>query len=589
MRRSILSGPISSVTLAALSVFSCAKESKDNSDIQNTSATSASKVVPDISVSDKDALLNPALFNLEFYKSKHKDLASLSDEQIKVHWLNTGSAEGREPSLFFSHTEYSALHKDLVGMSARELAIHFSKNARSERRAGRTLLHSNAFDVSGYRHFNADLSSLSDLAAVEHWLTKGSTEGRQASPFFNVKSYLSGNPDLQKSFGANGFQEAILHFVKVGQYEQRIFSAGDGVKVTGSSKVIFNYATSRCDEEDIPDLPTRAFRNAEGIIQFIATHSINRRMTGTNFSNLKRDCEPIYKSPKNSNWKEFKDFTWVASFYTFDGKSVYTLNHNEYHGHEYDAVLPGTCPSRVYAECWYNAITSAFSHDGGKTFAVNDTPNHIVARPTYEYAAGIGPAGYMEPSNIVRNAKDGLFYAMFRKVSKDQNDQGTCVMRTADLSKPSSWRAWDGKGYNANFYPGGSHCTAVSPQEIGQMSHSLTYNKHFGKFLLVSMQMHPTSEKDDQFGFYYSVSDDLINWTQRRLLLRAPLPWGTAATDGNRVEYAYPSLIDSNDTGRNFEVTGRSSTLYFTKFHPIGVENPKRLDRDLVAVQIEFD
>jgi len=49
----------------------------------------------------------------------------------------------------------------------------------------------------------------------------------------------------------------------------------------------------------------------------------------------------------------------------------------------------------------------------------------------------------------------------------------------------------------------------------------------------------------------------------------------------------YPSLIDPDDTSRNFEVTGRRPYLYFTRFHPCTPQN-QCLDRDLMRVRIEF-
>lgn len=46
----------------------------------------------------------------------------------------------------------------------------------------------------------------------------------------------------------------------------------------------------------------------------------------------------------------------------------------------------------------------------------------------------------------------------------------------------------------------------------------------------------------------------------------------------------YPSVLDPDDTSRNFEVVGKRADLYFTRWNP----DPDGFDRDLVRVPIEF-
>ena len=51
-------------------------------------------------------------------------------------------------------------------------------------------------------------------------------------------------------------------------------------EVIGSEKIVFDWTTDRCEDLDIPDAPARAFRDADGNVQLIASHSVNRRMIG---------------------------------------------------------------------------------------------------------------------------------------------------------------------------------------------------------------------------------------------------------------------------------------------------------------------
>ena len=49
----------------------------------------------------------------------------------------------------------------------------------------------------------------------------------------------------------------------------------------GPPQTVFSWAKDRCEDLDIPDLPARAFRDAQGRVQLIAAHYINRRFIGT--------------------------------------------------------------------------------------------------------------------------------------------------------------------------------------------------------------------------------------------------------------------------------------------------------------------
>jgi len=96
----------------------------------------------------------------------------------------------------------------------------------------------------------------------------------------------------------------------------------------------------------------------------------------------------------------------ISAPYTIGGTTVYALVHDEYQGNTH----PGQCPSGEYFKCWYNAVTLAVSRDGGKTYA--DPAPRLVASVPYRYGPDQGPIGIFTPSNIVRNERDGYFYAL---------------------------------------------------------------------------------------------------------------------------------------------------------------------------------
>lgn len=80
------------------------------------------------------------------------------------------------------------------------------------------------YDYRYYRENNADLEAAfgSDRAAyLEHFLTKGMAEGRQASESFNVNVYRAQNPDLNAAFGSD-LAAYYQHYIQSGQAEGRI-------------------------------------------------------------------------------------------------------------------------------------------------------------------------------------------------------------------------------------------------------------------------------------------------------------------------------------------------------------------------------
>jgi hypothetical protein len=363
----------------------------------------------------------------------------------------------------------------------------------------------------------------------------------------------------------------------------------EAVKIMGLEETVLDWSQSACAPGDIPDAPARAFRDAQGRVQLIASHYTNRRMSGPDLDHLTRDCGVIMPSNYDPDPARFDDREWIHSTYTPDGKKVFALVHNEYQGHTH----PGRCPSGEYVECWYNAVTLAVSTDGGLSFGHTPPPSHLIAGIPYPYVPDSGPAGIFQPSNIVRNAADDHYYTMLRVQQHQDQPQGTCVMRTTDLADPESWRAWGGSGFDIRFIDPYLHpnerpqdhiCQPVSYDEIQLMVESLTFNTHFDSFLLVGTAVERDRDGNTVSGIYYSTSDDLIDWTPRELIVEAESRNTYECGDPDPV--AYPSVLDPDSTSRNFETTGKRAYLYFTRSNYESCQ--ETFDRDLVRVPIEF-
>lgn len=373
---------------------------------------------------------------------------------------------------------------------------------------------------------------------------------------------------------------------------------GATARQAGPEQSAFDWTTQRCDDDDYPDAPARAFRDAQNRVQLVAGAPANRRMRGSSLVTAVRECPVVMASHGNPDPSAYDDLEWIGSTWTADGRTIDALVHDEYRGN----LVPMMCPSLSYPKCWYNAITAARSTDRGGSYVHAAPPAQLVAAVPYRYVADSGPYGVFDPGNIIRTQRPGdtaaSYYAMvhvedYPKGAPVQH-AGACLMRTGNLADPSSWRAWDGTSFAVRFVnpyldsgdPAGHVCAPVAYAQIEKMTSSLTYSTYLGRYVLVGMSgQYDPLRATVVWGFYYATSTDLLTWSDRRLLMEAPLPW--VCTTGTEQQVAYPSLLDPLSSARNYDTIGRQPLLYFTRLNdPCG--GPVGQDRDLVRMPIEL-
>jgi Chitobiase/beta-hexosaminidase C-terminal domain len=359
----------------------------------------------------------------------------------------------------------------------------------------------------------------------------------------------------------------------------------------GSREVVFDWTTDRCEDFDLPDGPARFVRASDGeLVMFSGNAPRYHVSRGSDFNSLKRVCEPALISADKRTPESYENWEWLWAVYR-EGDKWHAFVHNEFH----DAIS-ATCsvgdpsPSNP---CWYNSVTYAVSSDDGRTFTKPNAPAHVVAPapnawvppPVYPSEAYVAE-GYFAPSSIVRGP-DGYYYSLMNSIPDKSNmsARGICAIRSDRLDDPTSWRAWDGSGFNlrlTNPYATGASatvCTYLHPV-IGNSS--LSYNTYLGLYMLVN----DSHIGGVSCGIYFMLSYDMVHWGPRQMIAPARLPWCDAdpATPGilEPVVVMYPSLLDHSDTGVNFDRTGQTVYLYYTRFNDGG------LDRDLVRVPVTF-
>ena len=362
---------------------------------------------------------------------------------------------------------------------------------------------------------------------------------------------------------------------------------GAGVAVTGPPEVVFRWATERCDEFDIPDMPARAFRDADGRVQLLDTHIVATRFLGSDLNRVRHDCTVVMSSHQNPDPAAFDDKEFLAATFTPDGTTVYGLVHNEYTGHTH----PGQCPSSWYFNCWWNTLTLAVSTDKGETYQ-HPAGRRLVASIPYPYVPDFGSSGVRNPSNIVRKA-DGYYYA-FAQAWRQPRGQPTyyyanCLIRTRNLADPASWRAWNAGRFDMTFVdpygpipdPDEHLCRSIAPalRLVGELPiGSITFSTYAKQWLLVG---------NTSGGFFSATSPDLIHWSEGTIFYEGTIGWEGACGGPDAIQYA--SLLDPASTSRNFSTMGRTAYVYFTRFNNRSpVCRTTGLDRDLLRVPIRL-
>lgn len=311
---------------------------------------------------------------------------------------------------------------------------------------------------------------------------------------------------------------------------------------------------AKCDALDIPDAPLRAFRGPDGSITAFSTHYRNRALIGSSFSAMAKSCSVAYEGALDPDSSHFNYKTWIASTWIADDRSVIALGHNEYQAHE----LAGHCRFTDYSSCWYNSIVLLKSNDLGRTFHRTDHAEALVA-PDFVDTLGQGhPRGYTSPTNLVRWGD--YLYTLVGYSGPDRGDSGRCVLRTQLPVTANSWELLTSEGFvrpNKNAY--GDHSKVRCQYVTGMRGFVGSIAKLENSNLFVAT----VAEDIDGGSIVAYFSDDLVHWRDRQVLAKVPLFWSSNCAIGRR--FTYPSLIDENSPAPNFDLIGRTPTLYLVQ------------------------
>ena len=356
------------------------------------------------------------------------------------------------------------------------------------------------------------------------------------------------------------------------------------VERNGPATVLFDPARDGCDSNDVPDAPARLFRNADNDIVLFGLHYTNHFLKGRSLDALKIVCRPALLSNGNADPAAYDDKSWIAATWTRDGTIVNGLVHHEYQANGH----PGRCRFPDYMQCWFNTVLAVRSTDGGATFAKISKP--VVASAPFQQEWDQGRhRGFFNPSNIFSDGR--FFYVLASTTGWPGQSAGVCLFRTRDPDDGTSWRAFDGAEFTvryANPYVTGASspkpCLPVGPfpAPVGNVVRQRGTGLWLAVFQAARAGSFPVS------GIYVAASRNLLDWSAPRLLIQGTTNYENPC-DAKGEVIAYPSLIDPDATGRNFDDVGPRALLLYTREKVDGcrITSDRVLIRQPVLVQIE--
>jgi hypothetical protein len=378
------------------------------------------------------------------------------------------------------------------------------------------------------------------------------------------------------------------------------------VSVTiGAKEVVFAYAADHCDDLDTPDLPTHIVRAEDGSLVLFAGDAPRFFVSrGADFNSFERDCsQPVLVSADRRTPESYENWEWISTVYR-EGNRWHAFVHNEFHDTVASTCKPGD-PSPANP-CWYNSATYGVSTDGAHSFVKPSAPAHVIAPPPNVWVPPLPGElpnagwqffeGHFAPQAIVRK-DDGFYYGVLGLTPNRAMPltSGICLARTDTLGDPTSWRAWDGSGFNLRM---SSPYVTGSPAPIcrfvpGTPGGGITFNTYLNRYMEVGNYW-GMIDGVLSCGVYLSLSADLFHWSKQQLITEIRGRDGPCLADPQKpsllepVAVMYFTVIDHADTSVNFDKPGRTAYLYYVRFNR-DVNDPMYwLDRDLVRVPLTF-
>ncbi len=346
-------------------------------------------------------------------------------------------------------------------------------------------------------------------------------------------------------------------------------------------QTVFSWVKDSCSGRLAPDGPPRAYRRADGKLVLMSDDGDNWAMVGTNPFNLATSCA----APTTANYNiATRGSLIIEGTYTEDGTNLFAIASEDMSRIEaaYGCVDHGT------GNCWLNALSTETSGLMGQHWTPLSAGNGDLAAITVmpendqKYRNG-----FFTTSNIIKRA--GYYYTFAYAQDGYSGAGGNCLIRSNDLSRPSSWKGWSGTDFTVSLEPRPSNrgipCALVGGWQFADPVRSVSFIPGKGVYIAVTQsRFQLTGDAAPVPGAYYSTSSDLLNWSPVKRLMMLP---SVAKYDSWTEADSYPVLIDPFSKSRNFEtIDSDTPVLAFVVNHL--VNGGGSANRDVVAIPLQM-
>lgn len=178
---------------------------------------------------------NPSvLYNETFYRNNNVDVeAAINGGAVSSglqHFLLYGHQEGRDPSQVFDQSDYLVNNPDVdAALSAGFLLSafeHYILFGVDEERPPVASLYSETFYLQNNPEVADAVNAFSFDSGFEHFISFGQREGRPPSELFNEADYLALNADVNAAVIATELSNGFQHYEQFGRFEGRQAIAG---------------------------------------------------------------------------------------------------------------------------------------------------------------------------------------------------------------------------------------------------------------------------------------------------------------------------------------------------------------------------
>ena len=157
----------------------------------------------------EETWIEKACFDAMVYRDRNPDIAHMTNDELKEHWLNHGIKEGRAASTILDLGFYLNNNSDLqkaFGTDYKAVYNHFITKGYKEYRKSSAL-----FDGSYYCERYPEVASSYKTEYLRHYVENGMMEGRRASLTYDPNYYWFIRPDVAEAWPGD-YRMAARHY-----------------------------------------------------------------------------------------------------------------------------------------------------------------------------------------------------------------------------------------------------------------------------------------------------------------------------------------------------------------------------------------